>query len=389
MLAFTFPGQGSQAPEMGSPWVDHPAWALVEQASDASGRDVATLLLDADAETLRRTENAQLATYVVSLVVHRAVQDLGVAASVAAGHSLGEYSALTALGALSLDDGVRLVAARAAAMQAAADHRPGTMAAVLGADANTVAQACAQASGEVWVANDNGAGQVVVAGDPSAIEEAAALAKELGARRVMPLQVGGAFHTPFMAPAVEQLAAALDATEFGDASVPLIANVDALPHQHADQWPELLRAQLTAPVRWRESVDRMVSDGVTTFVELGPGTALTGMLKRLAPDATALSIAAPDQLGALAAAVPAPRAAGHGDGEHLFAAERLVVSPAAGVFTPAPDVAEGQHIEQGRVVGHVAGHEVCSPFHGTVKGLLAVAGERLTRSQPVAWLRTA
>jgi len=389
MLAFTFPGQGSQAPAMGRPWVDHPAWALVQHASDASGRDVATLLLDADAETLRRTENAQLATYVISLVVHRAVQDLGITASVAAGHNLGEYSALTALGTLPLDDGVRLVAARAAAMQTAADQRPGTMAAVLGADEETVARACAQASGEVWVANDNGAGQVVIAGDPSAIEEAAAIAKELGARRVMPLQVGGAFHTPFMAPAAEQLGAALDATDFGDASVPLVANVDALPHQHADQWTDLLRAQLTAPVRWRQSVDRMVADGVTTFVELGPGTALTGMLKRLAPDASALSVAEPDQLGALSAAVPAPGAAPHGDGEHLFAAERLVVSPAAGVFTPAPDVAEGQHIEQGRVVGHVAGHEVRSPFHGTVKGLLAVAGERLTRSQPVAWLRTA
>jgi [acyl-carrier-protein] S-malonyltransferase len=389
MLAFTFPGQGSQAPEMGRPWVDHPAWALVEQASAASGRDVGTLLLDADAETLRRTENAQIATYVLSLVVHRAVQDLGISASVAAGHSLGEYSALTALGAMSLDDGVRLVAARAAAMQTAADHRPGTMAAVLGADAETVTQACAQASGEVWMANDNGAGQVVVAGDPAAIEEAAAIAKELGARRVMPLQVGGAFHTPFMAPAAEQLASALDATAFRDASAPLVANVDALPHQHADQWADLLRAQLTAPVRWRESVDRMVVDGVTTFVEIGPGTALTGMLKRLAPGATALSVAEPDQLDALTATISVPRAAAHADGEHLFAAERLVVSPAAGVFTPAPDVAEGQHIEQGRVVGHVAGHEVRSPFRGTVKGLLAVTGERLTRSQPVAWLRTA
>ncbi|MGK2949526.1 MAG: ACP S-malonyltransferase [Acidimicrobiales bacterium] len=396
MLAFTFPGQGSQQPGMGRPWADHPSWALVATASEASGRDVAALLLDADADELRRTENAQLATYVLSLVVHDAVRALGVRCGVAAGHSLGEYSALTALGALRLEDGVRLVTERGAAMQAAADARPGTMAAVLGADDATVADACARTDGDVWVANSNAAGQVVIAGDADAIAAAGALAKELGARKVLPLPVGGAFHTPFMAPAAERLRAALAATTFANAEVPLVANVDALPHQHADQWADLLDAQLTAPVRWRETIERMVADGVTTFLELGPGSVLTGMAKRSAPDGTVKAAATPDALDtvvevakAVDAAVPAMAAAGHHDGEHLFAAERLVVSPAAGVFTPAHDVTEGLHIERGRVVGHVAGHEVRSPFHGTVKGLLAVAGERLTRSQPVAWLRTA
>ncbi len=389
MLAFTFPGQGSQQPGMGRPWVDHPSWSIVTTASQASGRDVSALLLDADADELRRTENAQLSTYVLSLVVHDAVARLGVTPARAAGHSLGEYSALTAVGALRVEDGVRLVTERGAAMQSAADARPGSMAAVLGADDEAVAEACAEASGEVWVANSNAGGQVVIAGDPAAIDEATALAKERGARKALSLPVGGAFHTPFMAPAAERLRAALEGTTFADASVPVIANVDALPHQHADQWAGLLEQQLTSAVRWRETLERLVADGITVLLELGPGGVLTGMAKRGAPNATAKAVATPSDLEAAVELAGRAKALEHHDGEHLFASERLVVSPAAGVFTSADDVAEGQHIEQGRVVGHVAGHEVRSPFHGTVKGLLAVTGERLTRSQPIAWLRTA
>ena len=374
---------------MGRSWIDHPSWELVAVASEACGRDVAALLVDADADELRRTENAQLSTYVLSLVVHDAVRALGVRSQVVAGHSLGEYSALTAVGALSLTDGVRLVAERAAAMQAAADARPGSMAAVLGADDDLVVDACARTGLDVWVANTNGAGQVVISGDADAIAAAAVIAKELGARKVLQLPVGGAFHTPFMAPASARLRAALAATAFANADVPVIANVDALPHQHADQWTDLLDAQLTAPVRWRQTLERMVADGITTFVELGPGSVLTGLTRRAAPDGTATGAAEPSDLGSVLEAATAAGALDHNDGEHLFASERLVVSPAAGLFVPAADVVEGQHIERGRVVGHVAGHEVRSPFRGTVKGLLAVAGERLTRSQPVAWLRTA
>jgi [acyl-carrier-protein] S-malonyltransferase len=388
MLAFTFPGQGSQQPGMGRPWADHPSWSIVEAAAKASGRDVAALLLDADADELKRTENAQLSTYVLSLVVHDAVTRLGLRGTRAAGHSLGEYSALTAVGALQLEDGVRLVTERGAAMQAAADARPGTMAAVLGADDDAVIAACEAATGDVWVANSNGAGQVVIAGDPEAITEATELAKERGARKVLPLPVGGAFHTPFMAPAAERLRTALAATDFHDASMPVVANVDALPHQHADQWNDLLDQQLTSPVRWRESVERMVADGTTVFLELGPGNVLTGMAKRGAPDAIAKAISEPAHLDGAVEAAASAGAVDHHDGEHLFAAERMIVSPAAGVFTPA-DLDEGQHIERGSVVGHVAGHEVRSPFRGTIKGVLAVTGERLTRSQPVAWLRTA
>ncbi|MGE3619203.1 MAG: ACP S-malonyltransferase [Acidimicrobiia bacterium] len=391
MLAFTFPGQGSQQRSMGAPWVDHPSWELVAQVAEATGRDVARLLLDADDEELRRTENAQLATYTLSLVVHDAVRRAGLRPAVAAGHSLGEYSALTAVGALPIRSGASLVAERGAAMQAAADARPGTMAAVLGADEDLVDKACAEAGGDVWVANCNGAGQVVIAGDAAAIERAGALAKELGARKVMPLPVGGAFHTPFMAPAADRLRAALRVAPWAHHDVPVLANVDAEPHRDHTAWADLLDAQLTSRVRWRQIVERMVADGVTTFVELGPGGVLTGVAKRAAKDATAISVGAPDDLAKLADLVPnrSDRPSGPvGDGEHLFAVERLVVSPAAGVFEPG-EVLAGHTIDAGAIVGTVAGQEIRSPFRGAVMGLLAVAGERLTRSQPVAWLRTA
>jgi [acyl-carrier-protein] S-malonyltransferase len=282
-----------------------------------------------------------------------------------------------------------VVTERGFAMQAAADARPGTMAAILGADDDVVTDACARATGDVWVANANGAGQVVIAGDPDAIQEAGAIAKELGARKVMALPVGGAFHTPFMAPAADRLRAALAATKFADGAIPVVSNVDAAPHTDGAGWADRLERQLTSQVRWRQSVERMVADGVTTFVELGPGSVLTGMAKRTAPDATAKAAATPEALDDVVAAAHAANAVESNAGEHLFAAERLVVSPAAGVFVPATDVAEGVHIERGRIVGHVAGHEIRSPFRGVVMGLRAVAGERLIRSQPVAWLRLA
>lgn len=296
MLALTFPGQGSQQEGMGRPWVDHPSWSVVESCAGASGRDVAHLLVDADADTLRRTENAQLATFVLSLVVHDAVQRLGVRGSVVAGHSLGEYAALTAVGALTLHDGVALVAERGAAMQLAADARPGVMAAVLGGDDDRIAAACAETDGDVWVANLNAAGQVVIAGDPDAVAAAGLRAKELGARKVVALPVGGAFHTPLMAPAAARLRAALASIPFADGDSPVVANVDALPHVNAADWPDLLTAQLTSAVRWRQSVERMLADGVTGFLELGPGSVLTALAKRGAPGATARAVAAPSDL---------------------------------------------------------------------------------------------
>ena len=209
MLAFTFPGQGSQRPGMGLPWRDHESWELVGEASEVAGRDVAALLCAADADELRDTRTAQLTTFVSSLMVLDAVERLGIEPSYCAGHSLGEYTALTATGALAFDDGVRLVAERSAAMHDAGNAQPGTMAAVLGLDDDQVEVACRRADADVWVANFNAPGQVVIAGSPDGVDVAARHAKELGAKRVMPLQVSGAFHTPFMTAARHRLRAAL------------------------------------------------------------------------------------------------------------------------------------------------------------------------------------
>ena len=390
MLAFTFPGQGSQRPGMGRPWQGHDSWELIEEASDVAGRDVAALLLDADAEELRDTRNAQLTTFVSSLMVLDAVERLGIEPSFCAGHSLGEYTALVATGALSFDDGVRLVVERADAMHEAGLAAPGTMAAVLGLDDDDVEIACRRADSDVWVANFNAPGQIVIAGSPEGVAKASEIAKELGAKRVMPLQVSGAFHTPFMTAARDRLRIAITAADPRDTEVPVVSNVDALLHASGDEWTYLLSAQLSNPVRWKQCLLTLASEGVTGFVELGPGGVLTGMAKRTVENSRTISVATPEELDKLIEWVDAsaPITAGQHEGEHLFAIERLVVSPAAGVFTPIGDVTNGMLIEVGRVLGHVGEHEVRSPFAGVVQSYIAVEGERVTSRQPIAWLRT-
>jgi len=390
MLAFTFPGQGSQRPGMGRPWQGHESWELIEEASDVAGRDVAALLLDADAEELRDTRNAQLTTFVSSLMVLDAVERLGIEPSFCAGHSLGEYTALVATGALSFDDGVRLVVERADAMHEAGLAAPGTMAAVLGLDDDDVEIACRRADSDVWVANFNAPGQIVIAGSPEGVAKASDIAKELGAKRVMPLQVSGAFHTPFMTAARDRLRVAITAANPRDTEVPVVSNVDALLHATGDEWSSLLSAQLSNPVRWKHCLLTLAAEGVTGFVELGPGGVLTGMAKRTVENSRTISVATPDELDKLIEWVDAsaPITAGQIEGEHLFAIERLVVSPAAGVFTPIGDVTNGMLIEVGRVLGHVGDHEVRSPFAGVVQSYIAVEGERVTSRQPIAWLRT-
>jgi [acyl-carrier-protein] S-malonyltransferase len=393
MPAFTFPGQGSQRPGMGRPWVEHPSWELVAEASRAAGRDVAHLLCDADAEELKAPRNAQLATFVASLVVLDALERVGLSPSWCAGHSLGEYTALVATGALSFDEGVAIVAERGEAMQAAADERPGTMAAVLGLDDDDADAACRRADGDVWVANYNAPGQVVIAGAPDAVERAAAAARELGAKKVMPIPVGGAFHTPYMAPARERLRKALASAAFCEPEVPVVANVDARPHRDPEEWRSLLSAQLCSPVRWRQTLLRLQDDGASVFVELGPGGVLTGLVKRTLPGARAVAVATPDDIDRLLAllAEGAAPARIHLAGEHLHVSERLVVSPAAGVFEPAPPsddaAAEGEVVQVGGLIGYVGGQEVRSPFAGWLMGMLAAPGERVTQGQPVAWLR--
>lgn len=391
MIAFLFPGQGSQRPGFGAAWRDHPSWEVVAEAGAAAGRDVAHLLLDADADELRATRNAQLFTFVASAIVLDAVERVGVEPGILAGHSLGEYTALVASGALSFEDGVRLVSERGEAMQAAADERPGTMAAVLGLDDDDVEMACARTGEDVWVANYNGPGQVVVAGSSEGVEAAGEVARQLGAKKVLAIPVGGAFHTSYMAPARDRLRKALGEVELRDAERPVVANVDARSHLDADDWSGLLSAQLCSPVRWRQSVHTLGDLGAETLVELGPGTVLTGLGKRILPGARSRSVATPadlDQLLETIADVGTEAVSVH-EGEHLFATERVVVSPASGVFQPADCLGAGSPIEAGTVVGHVNGTDVRTPFSGTVVGMLAVPGERVTTSQPIAWLRTA
>ena len=390
MLAFTFPGQGSQRPGMGRPWADHESWELVEEASTYAERDVASLLLDADAEELRDTRNAQLTTFVSSLMVLDAVERLGLEPSFCAGHSLGEYTALTASGALSFEDGVRLVCERADAMHQAGLDNPGTMAAVLGLDDDLVEVACRRADSEVWVANFNAPGQVVIAGSADGVGAASAVARELGAKKVIALQVSGAFHTPFMVPARDRLRKAIAEANPRDTDVPVVSNVDALAHNTGQAWSSLLSAQLSSPVRWKQCLLTLADLGVTGFAELGPGAVLTGMAKRTVDSARTISVSTPEELDKLIEWVNAgsPRGASHLKGEHLFAVERLVVSPAAGVFTPLSGIDDGSSITVGTVLGHVGEAEVRSPFAGILQSYIAVTGERITLRQPIAWLRT-
>jgi len=390
MIVFTYPGQGSQVPGMGAPWRNHPSWELVTEASDVAGRDVAELLLTADADELKLTRNSQLATFVLSMVAFDAVTRVGAEAAGHAGHSLGEYTALTAAGVVDYRDAVRLVSERGDAMQAAADEKVGTMAAVLGLDDDQVDIACARVPGDVWVANYNAPGQVVIAGAPEAVAQASNVAKELGAKRAMPLPVGGAFHTPFMAPARDRLAKAIDQTDFRDADTFVVANVDGARHHLANDWSGLLGAQLCSPVRWRQTLHALDADGATALIEIGPGQVLTGLSKRTLRNTTRLTINTPEDLDgvleSLSSSVAADKPAAH-DGEHLFATERLVVSPAAGIFTPDPSIETGASIARGTILGMVGEVEVRSAFSGEVQGFLALPDERVAARQPIAWLR--
>lgn len=388
---------------MGRAWIDHPSWEVVEEASAVAGRDLASLLLDADATELTLTANAQLATFVLSLVVLDAVERLGLVPGAVAGHSLGEYTALVASGSLAFEEGVQLVMERGDAMHHCADERPGTMAAVMGADDDAVEAACERVEGEVWIANFNAPGQVVIAGTPDAVAEAGRIAKELGARKIVPFPVAGAFHTDLMAPARPRLRKALAGTTFLDPEVPVVANVDARAHQEAGQWPGLLSAQLCSPVRWRQVVSTLARLGVTCLAELGPGGVLTGLARRIEPEVRAISVAVPEDLDVLVDAAAGNEswhayAASH-QGERLYTSERVVVSPGPGEFIPEPlagvvgpaDLARtpsGQAmIGVGDLIGRVGSAEVRSPFAGELVAFLAHPSERVVEGQPVAWLR--
>ena len=413
MLAFTFPGQGSQRSGMGHAWVEHPSWEVTAEASEIAGRDLTGLLLDAPMEELTLTANAQLATFVMSLVVLDAVERLGLFPAACAGHSLGEYTALVASGSLSLSDGTRLVQERGDAMQGAADEQPGTMAALIGIADDDAEAACQLAEDEVWVANYNAPGQVVIAGTAQGVAAATDRAKELGARKVLPIPVSGAFHTQLMLPARTRLRRTLDEVTFHSPEVPVVANVDARVHTDPSEWPGLLSAQLCSPVRWKQSLEALSGRGATVLAELGPGGVLTGMVRRTIPDVRGVAVAVPADLDKLmdtvtgtdewTASSPAHQ------GEHLYTSERVIVSPAPGVFEPDVQLAalestalaeataapgSGQGIEPGSIlavgdrVGTVGLTDVRTPFAGILVRWLAVRGERVVEGQPVAWIRT-
>lgn len=393
MPAFVFPGQGSQCPGMGQAWVHHPSWEIVDDASEAAGRDLSRLLLDAGPEELTETRNAQLVTFTLSLVILDAVERLGIEPTACAGHSVGEYTALVAAGALGFEDGVKVVAERGEAMQSAADAKLGVMMTVDGLDDERVDVACRRADGDVWLANYNGPQELVIAGAHPAIDRAVALARRWGARAVRPVTVGGAFHTPYMAAARDRLRKSLASTTFREPEVPVVANVDALPHATAQEWDQLLSAQLCNPVRWYQSVLRLEDAQETDhlFVELGPGGVLSGMIRRIAPQASTLAVSSPDDLDVLVdnlagnSALHAFAAAHHG--ARLYVSERVVISPGVGTFSPIGDFEADTLVEVGTLLGSVSGVEVRSPFRGQLMGMLAHPGERVQIGQPIAWLR--
>ncbi|HEX6255232.1 MAG TPA: ACP S-malonyltransferase [Euzebyales bacterium] len=294
-VAVVFPGQGSQRAGMAGPWRDQPAFARWAEADDLLRRDVSRLGLDADDDELRIPVNCQVALFVHFVVELESWRAAGAEADVTAGHSLGEYAALVAAGVLDFADGLRLVDARARATQDAADERPGTMVACLGYPVDAVTEACAQVGAHV--ANDNAPGQLVAAGTAEDLDRLRDVLAASGARgKVVALQVGAAYHSPHMAPAVEAFGPALDAVEFAAAKLPVVANVDATAHADADDWPSLLRTQLTSPVRWRETVAAFAELGVGEVVELGPSAVLTGLVKRTDRSLGRRTVITPDDL---------------------------------------------------------------------------------------------
>ncbi|HEV3402625.1 MAG TPA: ACP S-malonyltransferase [Acidimicrobiales bacterium] len=297
--AVLFPGQGTQTPGMGVPWRAHPAWEVVERAEAAVGEPLAHLLLEADEEQLARTREAQLVVMLVSLMGWEAVRERIGPPVAMAGHSLGQVTALVAVGALSLEEGVRLAARRAECTQRAADATGGRMAALMGANVEQAEEACQPAPGALptcWVANDNAPGQVVVGGTPEGLEAAVTRAKELGVRRVLPLNVGGAFHTPLMDAARQELEPVLAATRFAPSGCPVVSNVDARPYDDGEGWRSRLADHLVRPVRWRSSMEALVALGAQSFVEVGPGAVLGGLARRTLPDHQVRNVAVPDDV---------------------------------------------------------------------------------------------
>ena len=275
-----FPGQGSLSGGAGVAWRDSRHWTLVDRISDIAGVNVTHLLLEASDDDVVRTDRAQLATFALSLVGYHELLDLGVRPRYLLGHSLGELSALVASGLLSLEEGAQLITVRGGAMARAAAQREGSMVAVMGGDDD--ARAALESLDDVWIANINGTGQIVVSGTREGLDDLLARHRDLGWRRATPLPVGGAFHSPLMSPAQDEFDQALELTQWGSTESLLIANVDGALHVDADEWRDLLRRQLTSPVQFLDAT-LALPETVQISIELPPSGVLTGLTKRIRP----------------------------------------------------------------------------------------------------------
>ena len=282
MKAFVFPGQGAQFVGMGKDLYDNndEARAMFEKANEILGFRITDLMFAGTDEDLRQTKVTQPAIFLHSVILAKSLGE-EFKPDMAAGHSLGEFSALVAAGAMAFEDGLRLVAARAMAMQKACEQNPSTMAAVLALPDEKVEEICAEIPGVVVCANYNCPGQIVISGEVPAIDAACEKLLAAGAKRALKLKVGGGFHSPCMEPARAELAEAIAATEISSPICPVYQNVDALPHTDPAEIKANLIAQLTAPVRWTQSVKNMIADGATEFVELGPGNVLQGLVSKI------------------------------------------------------------------------------------------------------------
>jgi [acyl-carrier-protein] S-malonyltransferase len=279
--AYVFPGQGSQFPGMAKDLYESNALAreMFERANEILGFRITDIMFEGSAEDLKQTKVTQPAVFLHSVIMAKCLPDF--APDMAAGHSLGEFSALVAAGAIDFEDGLKLVAIRAGAMQKACENAPGAMAAVLALPAEKVEEVCASCDGIVVAANYNCEGQIVISGEKAAVEAACAKMKESGARRALPLPVGGAFHSPLMESARAELAEGIEKTSFKTPVCPVYQNVTALPSTDPEEIKANLLAQLTAPVRWTQSVRNMSADGASEFIEIGPGTVLQGLISKI------------------------------------------------------------------------------------------------------------
>lgn len=284
MKVFMFPGQGSQFPGMAKELYETNPTAreMFDRANEILGFDITEIMFNGTAEDLKQTKVTQPAVFLHSVILAKCSPDFK--PDMVAGHSLGEFSALTAAGALDFEDGLRLVSIRAHAMQKACEENPGTMAAILALPAETIEAVCAEVDGIVVPANYNCEGQIVISGAVDAVAEASEKLMAAGAKRALILPVGGAFHSPLMQPAAEELASGIESVEFKTPVCPVYQNVTALPTTDPAEIKKNLLAQLTAPVRWTQSVMNMVEDGAASFTESGPGKVLQGLVSKIAPN---------------------------------------------------------------------------------------------------------